>query len=54
MERHFADAWRAFTDVARNWIDVEHGEDRGAVEAIYRRVLDGNASPDKGYVLSIR
>jgi hypothetical protein len=54
LERHFADAWRAFTDVARNWIDVEHGEDRGSVEAIYRRVLDGNASPDKGYVLSIR
>ncbi|MFP6817019.1 MAG: DUF2855 family protein [Pseudomonadales bacterium] len=54
LERHFAGAWRAFTDKARNWIDVEHGEDRGSVEAIYRRVLDGNASPDKGYVLSIR
>ncbi|MCZ6711342.1 MAG: DUF2855 family protein [Gammaproteobacteria bacterium] len=54
LERRFADAWQGFTGAASDWIEVEHGEDRRAVEAIYRRVLDGKASPDKGYVLSIR
>lgn len=54
LEARFADAWGAFTGAARDWIDVEHGEGRRAVEDVYRRVLDGKAPPDKGYVLSIR
>lgn len=54
LEARFADAWRAFTNAAAGWIQVEHGEGRETVEAIYRRVLDGQAPPDRGYVLSIR
>lgn len=53
LETRFADAWQSFTGAATGWIEVEHGVDRPALEAIYRRVLDGEARPDKGYVLSI-
>jgi hypothetical protein len=53
LEARFADAWGGFVSAANGWIEVEHGASRPAVEAIYRRVLDGQASPDRGYVLSI-
>jgi hypothetical protein len=54
LEARFADAWLAFTGAASGWIDVEHGVGSASVESIYRRVLDGEVAPNKGYVLSIR
>lgn len=53
LEQRFAAAWNSFTGAARGWIDVEHGVGPAAVEAVYRRVLEGQAPPAKGYVLSI-
>jgi hypothetical protein len=46
-------SWRAFVPAAERWIDVVRGSGAAAVEAAYRAVLDGAASPDRGYVLSL-
>lgn len=54
LQERFAEAWGSFTASAQTWIDVEHGTGPAAVEAVYQRVLEGNAPPDKGYVLSVR
>ena len=54
LESRFAVAWEAFMGAAKDWIDVEHCDSRGSLETIYRRVLDGKAAPNTGYVVSIR
>ncbi|MEZ5558677.1 MAG: DUF2855 family protein [Pseudomonadales bacterium] len=53
LEQRIAEAWDGFVAAAARWIHVEHGRGPADVERIYRRVLDGAASPAVGYVLSV-
>jgi hypothetical protein len=38
---------------ARDWLEIERGRGKAAIEATYRKVLDGRAAPDRGYILSL-
>jgi hypothetical protein len=48
-----AAAEQAFLASARDWLEIEHGRGTAAIEATYRKVLDGLAAPDRGYILSL-
>lgn len=52
LQQRIAQAWGGFVARADDWVDVveESGED--AMARIYASVLEGSASPKKGYVLS--
>lgn len=54
VETRFADAWRRFTAVVGNWISVRTVTGRDGVEQIYGEMLNGQVTPDIGYVLSVR
>ena len=47
-------SWGQFVEAADGWIKVVRRSGAAAVEEAYREVLDGRASPDRGYVLSLR
>jgi hypothetical protein len=48
-----AAAEQAFLASARDWLEIERGRGTAAIEATYRKVLDGLAAPDRGYILSL-
>lgn len=52
LQQRIAGAWGDFVSRADDWVEVveESGED--AVARVYSSVLDGSASPKKGYILS--
>lgn len=51
--RRYDEAWTAFLPTAERWMQVEHHYGPTAVEAVYRRTLEGNADPTVGYILSL-
>ncbi len=51
VEKRFAAAWEAFLPIVASMIEVSEGVGPDAIEATYRAVLDGSASPNVGYVL---
>jgi hypothetical protein len=53
FEARVATAWGEFVAQANQWIQVECGRGRQAVEGIYFELLDGTAAPDKGHVLTL-
>ncbi|HYR96483.1 MAG TPA: DUF2855 family protein [Candidatus Binatus sp.] len=46
-------SWREFVPAAESWVTVVRRSGAAAVEEAYRDVLDGRATPDRGYVLSL-
>jgi hypothetical protein len=48
-----AAAEQAFLASARDWFEIERGRGPAAIEATYRKVLDGLAAPDRGYILAL-
>ena len=54
VETRFADAWTRFTALVGNWITVRTVTGRDGVEQTYGEMLNGQVTPDIGYVLSIR
>jgi hypothetical protein len=42
----------AFFPSALRWLELIHGRGPEAIEATYRRVLDGEARPHQGLILS--
>ncbi len=53
FQERIAQAWRGFRDTSTDWLTVERGYGREAVERVYRATLAGEARPDRGYVLSL-
>jgi len=53
FEDRLGAAWGGFVEQAAQWITVETESGAEAVERVYFTLLDGTATPDKGYVLSI-
>ncbi|MCZ6642797.1 MAG: DUF2855 family protein [Gammaproteobacteria bacterium] len=54
VEARFSDAWERFTSVVGDWITVRNVEGRNGVERTYMEMLNGQVTPDIGYVLSVR
>jgi len=46
-------AWDQFLTPAQKWIHVEYARGAQQVEKAYRHVLDGDAKPDEGHILSL-
>jgi hypothetical protein len=46
-------AWAGFVPWTESWLEIEHGRGPEAVESTYRRLLEGEASPAVGHVLSM-
>lgn len=42
-----------FLDAARSWIEIVRRSGAVAVEEVYRAMLEGRATPDQGYILSL-
>lgn len=47
-------SWRGFVEAADGWIRIVRRSGAAGVEEAYRDVLEGRATPDRGYVLSLR
>ncbi|MFU8816674.1 MAG: DUF2855 family protein, partial [Pseudomonadales bacterium] len=54
FEEKLEQAWSSFSAKVAGWISVEHHSGPEAVERAYRRLLSGEAPPDRGLVLSLR
>ena len=52
LQQKIAEAWTAFVGRANDWVEVVEESGEEAVTRVYGAVLDGSASPKKGYVLS--
>lgn len=46
------EAMRAFFGSARSWLEIEHGQGPAAIEAAYRKILDGKLEAHRGVILS--
>ncbi len=53
LSRRVGEALRAFLASAENWMQIQHGSGREAVESAYRRTLDGKVEPRQGIILSL-
>lgn len=53
LEEHFRQVWGPFADLARRWLTVEYAMGVDAVKQVYLEVLKGDATPDKGHILSL-
>lgn len=52
LEQRFGQAWAAFLPSVAGWLQVRHGRGPAAIEATYKDVLEGRATPEAGHVLS--
>ena len=52
--RRYNEAWEAFLPTVEKWMQIQHHSGRDAVEATYRRTLDGDVDPAVGQMLSLR
>jgi hypothetical protein len=53
FQTRVGEAMRHFLESAARWLRVVEGRGKDAVEAAYRAMLDGKASPAEGRVLSL-
>ena len=53
FQSRLGDAWRAFLEAADGWLTVIEGHGPEAVEAAYRQVLAGRATPNQGHLVSL-
>lgn len=54
LDRRIGSAFTAFVDDAPRWLSVQHGTGPGAIRAAYLELLNGDASPEVGHILSMR
>jgi NADPH:quinone reductase-like Zn-dependent oxidoreductase len=54
LQERMGAAWREFVDWTRGWLEIERGHGRTDVERVYRATLEGQARPDRGYVLALK
>lgn len=52
LDSRFAEAWDPFVEWAAGWLEIVRREGGEAVKAAYLGLLDGDANPSAGYVLS--
>jgi len=53
LQARVAARWREFVPAADAWIHVVRRSGAAAVAETYRELLDGQTSPDRGYVLTL-
>lgn len=50
---NLAARWLPFCEGAKDWLDIYHGSGLEALLPVYKDLLDGNANPARGYLLSL-
>jgi len=53
FQQRTADAWNGFLQTSQGWINIHRQRGEQAVEQTYLSLLDGQAKPDQGHVLSL-
>jgi hypothetical protein len=53
LQARIGDAWGAFRDSTDDWLKIERGYGRTAVEAVYLETLDAQTPPSQGQILSL-
>ena len=53
FQQHLGDAWQRFRGASTTWLTVQRHSGPEDVERIYHKVLEGNAKPSDGHVLSM-
>jgi Protein of unknown function (DUF2855) len=53
LQRRMGEAWVALMGRVGDWMDIERGEGAGAVERVWRSLVDGEADPRRGHVLRL-
>ncbi len=52
LQQKVAEAWSSFVGRANDWVEVIEESGEQSITRVYGAVLDGSASPKKGYILS--
>ena len=52
--RRYQEAWDVFLPTVERWMHIQHRSGRDDVEAVYRRMLDGDVDPAVGHMLTLR
>ena len=53
MHRRLGEAWTGFVERVGAWMDIERGEGGEAVQRVWRALVDGEADPRRGHILSL-
>jgi hypothetical protein len=53
LQNRIAADYRQFVESTRDWLEIARGYGPDAVAATYERILDGEAAPSEGHVLSM-
>jgi len=53
VQRRFAEAWKRFLVPMQTWTTVVEGHGPEQVERVYREMLAGRSTPDRGCILSV-
>jgi hypothetical protein len=53
LEKRIEVAWSSFVEATNAWLNVTHGSGRDAVQRVYLDMLEGNATPDTGHIISM-
>jgi hypothetical protein len=53
VEERIADAWQVFLESVNGWLTIVERHGRDELETTWLEVLEGRASPDTGFVLSL-
>ena len=53
MQRRMGEAWTAFAGSVDRFMEVEHGSGPDEVQSVWRALVDGEADPRAGHVLSL-
>ncbi|MGZ5936979.1 MAG: DUF2855 family protein [Rhizomicrobium sp.] len=52
FQRRFVEDWRAFLASTDTWLKITEGRGEAAIEAVYREMIAGRSSPERGHILS--
>lgn len=53
VQARLANAWSGFRRFTEEWLEIERGSGREAVERVYQDTLAGRTRPEQGHVLSL-
>ncbi len=53
LQARIASAWAVFLSSVDDWMKVEHASGLAATEQVYRDVLEGKVTPEKGMIVSL-
>ena len=53
FQRRYIEEWRSFLKFVDGWLDPVEGHGEAMVESVYRQMIAGRSSPERGHILSV-